>query len=121
GRGPPTAPSHFPVKTVRKTLKWVFLLLLAGAAAGGGYGYYLWNRSDELLVAMLNDRLREIAPDWDFKVQGARPDFFSGRIRIDEFTLNGRDGRPLLATGVVLTVDREHLADPQTPLRSIIL
>jgi hypothetical protein len=107
------------VRTFRKTLKWLFLLLLTGAAVGGGYAYHLWNRSDELLVAVLTERLREIAPDWDFKVEDARFDW--GRIRVDEFKLNGRDGRPILSTGVVLTLDREHLADPQTSIKSLVL
>jgi hypothetical protein len=108
------------VKTIRKTLKWMFLLLLAGGAAAGGCAYYFWNQSDEILRQMLLERLHEMAPGWEVSISGARFDF-SGRIRVFDLNLKAGDGFSTLlhVPEAVLTVDGEHLADPQPPLQHV--
>ncbi|MBI3866255.1 MAG: hypothetical protein HY290_30615 [Planctomycetia bacterium] len=105
------------MRTVGKTLKWMFVLLAAATVAGAGYAYYLWSESDELLAGTLRARLREIAPDWNLDFKHIRFDW-QGRIRIRDLSLKAADGHsPLLDVGeVVLTVDRERLADPQPPI-----
>ncbi len=108
------------MKTLRKTIKWVFLLLLVGTVTGGGYAFYIWNESDELLRQTLLDRLHEIAPDWKISIARARFDFH-GRIHAYDLSLKDYDGQaPLLDVAeAVLTVDRERLADPETPIRHV--
>src|SRR5579872_4881626 len=106
--------------TIRKTIKWMMILLLAGSAAAGGYAYYFWNQSDDLLRQVLADRLHEIAPDWNVGLARARWDF-QGRIHAYDLTLSVPNAQaPLLhVSEVILTVDRERLADPQTPMRFV--
>ena len=107
------------MKTLRKTLKWVFILLLIGAAAGGGYAYFIWTASDEILRQALLTRIHEVAPEWDVSIARARFDY-QGRIHVYDLSLKGADGHsPLLDIAqAVLTVDREHLADPHRTLFS---
>jgi hypothetical protein len=108
------------VKTFRKTLKWIFLLLLAGTAAGGGYAYYFWNQSDEILRQALLDRLHQLAPGWNVSIGPARFDR-SGRIHVYELSLKSGDGLSTLLhiPEGVLTVDREHLLDPHSPIQHV--
>src|SRR5262249_41809143 len=106
--------------TLRKTVKWAFLLVLIGSVTAGGYAFYIWNESDELLRQALLDRLHEIAPEWKLTIARARFDFH-GRIHAYDISLKDYDGRsPLLDIAeVVLTVDRERLADPETPVQHV--
>src|SRR5262245_16332341 len=108
------------MRTVRKTIKWIFLLLLLGAAGAGAYSAYLWNQSDDLLRQTLLGRLHEMAPEWDVGLRRAHFDIF-GRIHAYDLSLKAGDGhRPLLhVPEAILTVDREHLADPDTPIRQV--
>src|SRR5262249_19176109 len=108
------------MKTVRKTIQWIFLLLLAGTAGGGGYAFYLWNQSDELLKQKLLDRIHQLAPGWEVSMSRARFDLL-GRVHVYELSLKASDGfSPLLdVPEAILTVDREHLADPQSPIRHV--
>jgi len=108
------------MRTLRKTIKWMFLLLVVGTVTGGGYAFYIWNESDELLRQTLLGRMREIAPDWKVSMARARFDFH-GRIHVYDLSLRDYDGQsPLLEVAeAVLTVDRERLADPETPMRHV--
>ncbi len=108
------------MRTIGQTLKWLFVLVIAGGLAAGGYAYYVWTESDEILAQKLRDRLHEIAPDWHVDFKHIRPDF-QGRIRIRDFSLKTADGQsPLLDIGeVVLTIDRERLADPHPPVKFV--
>jgi len=108
------------MNTIRKTIKWMFLLLLAGGLAAGSYAYFVWNQSDELLRQALLERLHEIAPEWRVTIGRARFDL-QGRIHAYELSLKGADGlSPLIDVGeAILTVDRERLADPETPIRQV--
>ena len=45
------------MRTLRKTIKWVFLLLVVGTVTGGGYAFYIWNESDELTLVELEGRV----------------------------------------------------------------
>ena len=105
------------MKTFRKTVKWVFLLLVTGAATAGAYAFYYWNHSDELLRQTMLERLHEFAPDWDVRVPRARFDY-QGRIHLYDLSLKGVDGEPLLDVAeVILVVDREKLMEPHPPMR----
>jgi hypothetical protein len=108
------------MRTLRKTIKWIFLLLVFGTVTAGGYAFYIWNESDELLRQALLDRLHEIAPEWNLSIARARFDFH-GRIHVYDLSLKENDGRsPLLdVSEAVLTVDRERLADPETPMQHV--
>ena len=87
------------MRTIGKTLKWLFILLVMGGLAGGGYAFYVWTESDELLAQTLRDRLHEIAPDWHIDFKHIRFDL-QGRIRIRDFSLKAADGNsPLLDVG----------------------
>ncbi|MGE5191876.1 MAG: hypothetical protein ACM3U2_05195, partial [Deltaproteobacteria bacterium] len=108
------------MKTIRKTIKWIFLLLLGGAAGGGGFAFYFWSQSDELLRQTLLDRLHEMAPGWEVSITRARFGLF-GRIHVYDLSLKAGDGYSTLLhiPEGVLTVDREHLADPQPPIQHV--
>lgn len=107
--------------TIRKTIQWICLLLIAAALAGAGYAYYVWNESDKLLEQTLLERFHEIAPDWNISFGRARFDYLQGRIHVYELSLKEIDGNsPLLDVAeAILTVDRERLADPETPMRQV--
>ncbi len=105
------------MKTFRKTVKWVFLLLVTGAATAGAYAFYYWNHSDELLRQTMLERLHEFVPDWDVRVPRARFDY-QGRIHLYDLSLKGVGGEPLLDVAeVILVVDREKLMEPHPPMR----
>jgi hypothetical protein len=108
------------MKSCVSILKLMFVLLLLGAIGAGGYTYYIWNESDELLAEALRNRLHELVPEWNIEFKHVRPDFL-GRIRIRDLSLKSADGKtPLLDVDeVILSVDRERLADPMPPLRFI--
>jgi hypothetical protein len=99
----------------------MFLLLVTGGLVAGGYAYYYWTESDEILAQMLHERLQEIAPDWQVDFKHTRFDF-QGRIRIRDLSLKGPDETsPLLEIGeVILTIDRERMADPMPPVTSVV-
>jgi hypothetical protein len=108
------------MRTLRKTIKWMFLLVLLGTVTAGGYAFYVWNESDELLRQMLLSRFHEIAPDWNLSIARARFDFH-GRVHVYNLSLKENDGKsPLLdVPEAILTVDRERLADPETPMQHV--
>jgi hypothetical protein len=105
------------MKTFRKTVKFLFLLLVMGAATAGAYAFYYWNHSDELLRQTMLERLHEFAPDWDVRVPRARFDY-QGRIHLYDLSLKGVGGEPLLDVAeAILVVDREKLMEPHPPMR----
>ena len=106
------------MKTIRKTIQWICLLLVVAGAAGGGYAYYVWNESDKILEQALQARFHEIVPDWNLSFRRARFDYMQGRIHLYDLSLKEIDGHsPLLDVAeAILTVDRERLADPETPI-----
>ena len=110
-------------KTIRKTLQWILLLLVAAALTAGGYAYYVWEESDKLLEQTLLDRIHEIAPDWNVTFQRVRFDIMRGRIHVYDLSLKEVDGSSPLVDipEAILTADRERLADPETPMRQIRL
>jgi hypothetical protein len=108
------------MRTIGSTIKWMFVLLVTGGMAAGGYAYYLWSESDEILAQKLRDRLQEMVPDWHVDFKHTRFDF-QGRIRIRDLSLKAADGKsPLLDVGeVILTIDRERMADPLPPVKFV--
>jgi hypothetical protein len=109
------------MRSIRKTMQWIGLLLVIAALAGAGYACYVWNESDKLLEQTLLARFHEIIPDWNVSFRRARFDLWDGRIHIYELSLKEVDGRTGLldVAEAILTVDRERLADPETPMRQV--
>lgn len=102
------------MKSLRKMLKWLLVILLAGGIAGGFYVYRFLAKFDQELQSRVQAKLAELAPEWDLAVGRCRFDFFS-RLYIDDLTLH-LDGQaePLTTVPeVVVTVDRSALADDQ--------
>lgn len=106
--------------TIRHTAKWVLLLLFASGSAGGAYVYHLWTQSDELLRGVVQQKLGEQLPGWDFRFARCRFDL-TGRIRLYDVELFISDDEPPLAVvpEIVLTVDRTQIASGNPTLRHI--
>lgn len=100
--------------SLRKTVKWLVLIVAVLAAAGGGYGYWWWSHANQKLLQTLRKELAEAAPGWNVTVESARFDWHR-RIHVYNLTLKSRDGRATLLRipEAVLVVDREKLADSQ--------
>ncbi|MEX2288192.1 MAG: AsmA-like C-terminal region-containing protein [Planctomycetaceae bacterium] len=102
--------------TFRKTMKWLIAIVVLLGLAGGAYGFYLWNQSDELLRAAVVEKLAEIAPGWDIRVRSARFDWLSRRrvyLNDVEIQTPGHNGPMAVLPEIVLTIDRERLEERQ--------
>lgn|GEM_PF-2912633 len=75
------------------TLKWMFVLVLLIAVAGGGTAYWFYMRSDEGLRQAVLKQLRTMAPDLKFDVASTQFDL-SGRVRIYGLTVALPDDEP---------------------------
>jgi len=98
--------------SVRKTVKWLLLIVALLAAGGGGYGYWRWSNANRVLLQTLREELADAAPGWNIEVESARFDWHR-RIHIFNLTLKSPDGRATLlrVPEAVLVVDRDKLAD----------
>lgn len=101
-------------ETVRKTLKWLVIIVFLATLTGGGYAYWLWTNQNALLLSRIREKLAEIAPDWDIELGSARFDW-SRRVHIYNVTLRvkGQSAPILLLPEAVLTIDRRKLDDEQ--------
>lgn len=110
------------MKTVGKTVKWLLMIALLGSGAGGGYGYYLWQQTDELLRQRLLAKFQELAPEWKVEIGRTRFDL-QGRIRIHDLKLKAADGQTLLldVPEMVIVVDRDSISEPNPSIHQIRL
>ena len=101
---------------IRKTIQWLVVLVVLAGLTAGGYAYWVWNQSDELLRQAIVSRVREAAPGWNVQIAQARFDWLSRRhVHIYDVTLAPADrSGPLVSIPeVVLNVDQELLEKQQ--------
>lgn len=92
----------------------MFVIALLVIVAGGGLGYWLLTRSDELLRQAVVNKISEILPEWDIEVGRARFDW-DRQVSIWNSKLKtGSRGAPLVhIPEITLTVDGEALSQDQ--------
>ena len=97
------------------------LLLLAGAA-GGGYVWFLWTRTDEMLQGHIDAAFQESVPDWGVSFSGSRFDY-QGQIRVSNFVLKlpKTDSPFLNLHEAVVSVDRAQLGQQRLVFQQIRL
>ena len=86
------------------------LILLALLVLGGlGYGYALMMESDQLVRQAVLQRLKQIAPDWDFRIGRARFDW-GRRVRLYDIRLMDAAGETALleVPQIHLVIDTER-------------
>ena len=100
--------------TIRKTLKWCAVLVLLLAASAAGYGYTVWQRSNEILRQAFVDRVKEIAPEWDFHVDSAGLDRLR-RIHVYNMQVFAGSQTPAIITlpEIIVTVDVDAFIERQ--------
>ena len=101
--------------SVRKTIKWMVLIVVALCAVGGGYAYWQWSHANALLLDRIRAAVAEKAPGWHVEIESARFDWHR-RIHIYNLTLRDKSGTATIlhVPETVLVVDREKLAESQT-------
>ncbi len=115
----PPAPRPFQkfCSTVSCSLRWMMMSAVVLAGAGGAGAYWFFTRSNDLLKAELLRQLEERFPGSQFDLAQANFDW-SGRVRAHQLQMTlPDDSEPALtAAELVLTLDRDLLADSQTVL-----
>lgn len=96
-------------------MRWLVMtsLLITGAAGTGAYWFY--TRSDEFLKAELLRQLAVLFPDVELDLERAHFDL-AGKVRAHQvkLTLPAEDSPALTITELVITLDRDQLAESQT-------
>lgn len=107
---------------IRRTIGCLFMLLLLGGAAGGGYVWYLWSNTDELLHGRITQAFHESVPDWGISFSRARFDF-QGQVRVYDFALKAPDTDVdfVQFPETVVSVDREQLGQQRLVFQQIRL
>jgi hypothetical protein len=110
------------MKSLRRTILAMLILLLIGAAGAGAYVWVLWSRSEELLSEAVRDELAEIAPEWHIVFRRASLDL-QGQAHLYDVTAldDGRSGPILEVAEIVLAVDREALAEKRMAIQNVRL
>ncbi len=100
--------------TFRKTTKWLVILVLLAATGGGGYGFYLWNESNERIREGILAKCEEIVPEWDVSLGRVRFDW-NRRLHLYDLTLKAKGQSQNVATfpELVVSTDRQLFAERQ--------
>ena len=98
------------------------MLLLLGSAVGGGYVWYLWSNTDELLHGRIAQAFQESVPDWGVSFRRARFDF-QGQVRVYDFALKipETDADFINLPETIVSVDREQLGQQRLVFKQIRL
>ncbi len=107
---------------IRRTIGCLFMLLLIGGTAGGGYVWFLWTHTDEMLQGRITTAFQEAVPDWGVTFGGSRFDY-QGQIRVSNFSLKlPKQDLPILnLQEAVVSVDREQLGQQRLVFQQIRL
>ncbi len=102
------------LKTLWRTCKWVCLIVIVLVAAAGGYGFYLWKHSDELLHQAFMDAVHQWAPDAKVELGRVGVDWF-GQVHVDDFSLTLPDETQPLVTlsQCIVDLDRDAFLERQ--------
>ena len=93
---------------MKRTAKWVVGLFFLTLLAGGSYAYWMYTRTDELLVEMILKKQQEVLPDWDVEIDRAHFDWHR-RIRIHNMTVRPRGRKEVVIRlpETVVTINHE--------------
>ena len=107
---------------IRRTISCLFMLLLIAGAAGAGYVWILWTRTDEMLQKKIAAAFEESVPDWGVTFGGSRFDY-QGQIRVSNFDLKlPEQESPILNLHeAIVSVDREQLGQQRLVFQQIRL
>ncbi|WP_417384250.1 hypothetical protein [Gimesia sp.] len=99
---------------VRKTFQWCLLILISLVLTGGGYGYYWWMHSDEMLKAAILDKITNHVPGLMLDMDRAQFDF-RRRVRIEGCRVNvvNHPDTIIDLPEVVVTLNQEKIARHQ--------
>jgi len=78
------------MSTIRKTVTWMLLIALTGAAGGGAYLWQLAKNSERIIREKLQQQLTDKVPEWDVSFETVSLDL-SGAARLTNVTLRMRD------------------------------
>ena len=97
---------------MRAILKWMIVLLLLTAVAGGSGVYWCYLRSDEMLRTEVLKQFEQIAPDMKIELERANFDF-TGRIRLVGLSMQLRDEREpaFYVPEAIITLEDQQLTD----------
>ncbi|WP_166825030.1 hypothetical protein [Thalassoroseus pseudoceratinae] len=93
---------------MRRTAKWAVGLLLLTLLSGGAFAYWMYTRTDELLVQKILEKQREVLPDWEVEIDRAHFDWHR-RIRIHNMSIRPRGRKEVVIRlpEVVVTINHE--------------
>ena len=96
-------------------LKWMFVLILLIAVAGGGAAYWLFARSDEVLRQTVLKQLKDVAPELRFEITRANFGMFGAKVWIYGMSVffpgDERDRPSMEIPETVATLESSQLSD----------
>lgn len=103
------------MSSLRKTLVWTLVLIVATAALAGRYAHQLWTNADLVVRRQLERGLAERVPDWDVQFGGLAVDWRGGLVTLTDVVLRprGESADLIAAPEIVIALDRTLLAEHQ--------
>ncbi|MGZ0166155.1 MAG: hypothetical protein ACKVII_19715 [Planctomycetales bacterium] len=102
------------MKTLRRTIMWLVLILAVAAGLAGWAGHHYWSNADRLLHEKVTEVFRDWHPELKFNLGRCRLDW-SGQIHVEQFSLTlPKSERPLIdLPDTIVHLDREALLNRQ--------
>lgn len=99
---------------LRKTLSWMLMLIVAGAAGAGGVAWKLYHESNQIARTEIERLLREKFPDWELPFDEVAIDPF-GTVQLTDVVLRPRGSRAdlLHVPEITISIDRKLFAEAQ--------
>jgi len=100
--------------TLRKTIKWFFVILLLAGLGGGIYAYQIYSQANDRLRQMMVEQLKQKLPGWDIEIGSTRFIWWR-RVHIGDVTARptGTDDSLISLPEIVVTVDQDKLTNDQ--------
>ncbi len=102
------------MKTLRRTIMWLALILMVAAGFAGWAAHYYWSNADRLLHEKVAEVFKAWHPELGFRLGRCRLDW-SGQIHVEQFALTLPNAeRPLIdLPDTIVDLDREALLNRQ--------
>ena len=102
------------MKTLRRTVMWLTLILVVAAGFAGWAAHYYWSNADRLLHEKVAEVFKAWHPELKFRLGRCRLDW-SGQIHVEQFALTlPTSERPLIdLPDTIVDLDREALLNRQ--------